>query len=174
MFCLLPPPIWADRGNRLGYGMPSETVQFQTAFFRCLTVVRTACLGRWEINPLSDFRRLWVRMCHQFPVDVFADIDLYGSEFESVKLLLQPRFITVDDFREKNFIGIFLMLEHPPWGRQGSGRLGKGIAFPNRGGTTGCALCAERACGNGMPPEAVAFRRHCDVWVAGPVQVRIS
>lgn len=66
-------------------------------------------------------------MCHQFPVDVFADIDLYGSELEMVEFLLQPRFITLNDFREKNFIGIFLMLEHPPWGRQGSGRLGKGV-----------------------------------------------
>ncbi|MGI9784569.1 hypothetical protein [Neisseria meningitidis] len=43
-----------------------------------------------------------------------------------------------------------------------------------RGGTTGRALCAERACGNGMPSEAGAFRRHCDVWVASPVQIRIS
>ncbi|ENX9103660.1 hypothetical protein C1M26_07845 [Neisseria gonorrhoeae] len=52
--------------------------------------------------------------------------------------------------------------------------LGKGIAFPNRGGATGCALCAERVCGNGMPSEAGAFRRYCDVWGAGPVQIRIS
>ncbi|ENV1759144.1 TPA: hypothetical protein ACLTN6_000821 [Neisseria gonorrhoeae] len=43
-----------------------------------------------------------------------------------------------------------------------------------RGGATGCALCAERVCGNGMPSEAGAFRRHCDVWGAGPVQIRIS
>ncbi|EEZ76177.1 hypothetical protein NEILACOT_03702 [Neisseria lactamica ATCC 23970] len=43
-----------------------------------------------------------------------------------------------------------------------------------RGGTTRRALCAERACGNGMPSEAGAFRRHCDVWVANPVQIRIS
>ena len=44
-------------------------------------------------------------MCHQFPVDVFADIDLHGSELEEVEFLLQPRFITVDDFKD---IGIDL------------------------------------------------------------------
>ena len=39
-------------------------------------------------------------MCHQFSVYIFADIDLRGFKVEAVKLLLQPLFITLNDFED--------------------------------------------------------------------------
>ena len=45
-------------------------------------------LGKAGDKSVMDSRRLRIRMCHQFPVDVFADIDLHGSEFEAVEFLL--------------------------------------------------------------------------------------
>lgn len=81
-------------------------------------------------------------MCHQFPVDVFADIDLHGSELEAVEFLLQPRFITVDDFREKNFIGISLKLEPPLFGVAGFGPVGERHRLPESGRYNGvCLMC---------------------------------
>ena len=39
-------------------------------------------------------------MCHQFPVDVFADIDFRGIKMEAVKFLLQPLVVAFDDFQD--------------------------------------------------------------------------
>ena len=39
-------------------------------------------------------------MCHQFSVYVFADIDLRGFKVEAVEFLLQPFFITLNDFED--------------------------------------------------------------------------
>ena len=39
-------------------------------------------------------------MCHQFSVYVFADIDLRGFKVEAVEFLLQPLFITLNDFED--------------------------------------------------------------------------
>ena len=39
-------------------------------------------------------------MCYQFSVYVFADIDLRGFKVEAVEFLLQPFFITLNDFED--------------------------------------------------------------------------
>ena len=46
------------------------------------------------------FKLRRITVCHQFSVYVFADIDLRGFKVEAVKLLLQPRFITLNDFED--------------------------------------------------------------------------
>ena len=74
---------------------------FQTTFF--LLALFEHWIEDWFIaNNLTQtrlsFSQSRIRVCHQFPVYVFADIDFRGIKMEAVKFLLQPLVVAFDDF----------------------------------------------------------------------------